>query len=86
MSSCWYFARAAVNSKVLFGVDFVVSGLAEAPSTIREREELQRIQRENIFYTPKAGEVPEIAVPDFLPDLLGWYFPATTEICDFQTA
>ena len=46
-------------------------GLADAPSTIREREELQRMQRENIFYTPTAGEVPEIAVPDFLPDLLG---------------
>ena len=29
------------------------------------------MQRENIFYTPTAGEVPEIAVPDFLPDLLG---------------
>ena len=48
-----------------------ILGPADAPSTIREREELQRMQRENIFYTPTAGEVPEIAVPDFLPDLLG---------------
>ena len=46
-------------------------GLAEAPSTITDREEMQRMQKENLFYTPVAGEVPELAVPDFLPDLLG---------------
>ena len=54
-----------------FYVVILIEGLADAPSTIRDREELQRMQRENIFYTPTAGEVPEIAVPDFLPDLLG---------------
>ena len=27
--------------------------------------------KENYFYSPGMGEVPEIAVPNFLPDLLG---------------
>ncbi len=46
-------------------------GLAEAPSTILQREELHRQIGENYTYMPGMGEVPEIAVPDFLPDLLG---------------
>lgn len=49
----------------------VEEGLAEAPSTITHREELQRMTRENVFYVPTAGQVPEITVPDFLPDLAG---------------
>ncbi|XP_076102834.1 WASH complex subunit 1-like [Mytilus galloprovincialis] len=45
--------------------------LADAPSTIAHREEMQRLQAENYFYMPDIGIVPEIAVPDFLPNLLG---------------
>lgn len=45
--------------------------LADAPSTITQREELQRQQNESFFYMPDIGEVPEITVPDFLPNLLG---------------
>lgn len=45
--------------------------LADAPSTIAHREEMQRLQAENYFYMPDIGNVPEIAVPDFLPNLLG---------------
>ncbi|CAH1784413.1 unnamed protein product [Owenia fusiformis] len=46
-------------------------GLAAAPETILHGEEMQRAQGENYSYIPNIGEVPEIAVPDFLPDLLG---------------
>ncbi|KAK2141543.1 hypothetical protein NP493_5223g00023 [Ridgeia piscesae] len=46
-------------------------GLADAPSTIVQREELNRQVAENYFFVPGMGNVPEIAVPDFLPDLLG---------------
>lgn len=45
--------------------------LADAPSTIAHREEMQRHQVENYFYIPDIGNVPDIAVPDFLPNLLG---------------
>ncbi|XP_035677447.1 LOW QUALITY PROTEIN: WASH complex subunit 1-like [Branchiostoma floridae] len=46
-------------------------GLADAPSTITNREQLERIQAENYFYIPNMGEVPEIDVPNLLPDLPG---------------
>ena len=46
-------------------------GLADAPSTIVQREELNRQVADNYFFVPGMGNVPEIAVPDFLPDLLG---------------
>ena len=49
----------------------VEEGPAEAPSTIVGREELVRQSKENYFYMPGMGDVPEIAVPDFLPDLVG---------------
>ena len=45
--------------------------LADAPHTISQREELQRLAGENYFYSPNLGDVPEIEVPEFLPDLLG---------------
>lgn len=45
--------------------------LAEAPSTITQREELERLTAENYFYSPGMGEVPQISAPDFLPDLGG---------------
>lgn len=47
------------------------SGMAEAPSTIKTNEELQRLQAENYFYVPGIGEVPELDVPIALPNLLG---------------
>ncbi|XP_078678169.1 WASH complex subunit 1-like [Branchiostoma floridae x Branchiostoma belcheri] len=46
-------------------------GLADAPSTITNREQLERIQAENYFYIPNMGDVPEIDVPNLLPDLPG---------------
>ena len=47
------------------------AALADAPTTIKTSEELQRLQAENYFYIPVIEEVPEIAVPDCLPNLLG---------------
>ena len=47
------------------------AAMAEAPTTIKTSEELQRLQAENYFYIPVIEEVPEIAVPDCLPNLLG---------------
>ena len=49
-------------------------GPEEAPQTIIGREDLVRPPKEQYFYTPHIGEVPEIAVPDFLPDLIGKIF------------
>ena len=46
-------------------------GPEEAPQTIIGREDLVRPTKEQYFYSPDIGQVPEIAVPDFLPDLLG---------------
>ena len=53
------------------GAEEEEESLAEAPSTITNREEASRPARENIFYMPQAQAVPEIAVPEFLPDLVG---------------
>ena len=60
-----------VVTKTRTSLDDQDDGLADAPSTITHREELQRQSTENYFYMPGLGEVPEIAVPDFLPDLAG---------------
>ncbi|KAK2141546.1 hypothetical protein NP493_5223g00024 [Ridgeia piscesae] len=43
----------------------------QSTKTIVQREELNRQVAENYFFVPGMGNVPEIAVPDFLPDLLG---------------
>ena len=64
------------NSAVISFLNFFfffsqAEGPEEAPQTIVGREELLRMTKENYFYSPGMGEVPEIAVPDFLPDLLG---------------
>jgi WAS family protein 1 len=45
--------------------------IAEAPSTIVHNEELYRASAENFLYIPELGTVPEIAVPDLLPNLPG---------------
>ena len=47
------------------------AALADAPTTIKTSEELQRMQAENYFYIPSVEAVPDIAVPDCLPNLLG---------------
>lgn len=60
-----------VQRKVRATFDDDSDGLADAPHTIAQREELQRTTGENYFYSPHLGQVPEIEVPDFLPDLLG---------------
>ena len=45
--------------------------LGEAPSTITNREQMERGTAENFLYMPGLGEVPEIDVPAYLPDLPG---------------
>ena len=45
--------------------------IGEAPSTITNREQLERGTADNYFYMPGLGEVPEIDVPVYLPDLPG---------------
>ncbi|XP_040292234.1 WASH complex subunit 1 [Bufo bufo] len=45
--------------------------LFAAPLSISKREQLERQTAENYFYVPDLGEVPEIDVPYYLPDLPG---------------
>ena len=60
-----------VVTKIRSAIEDTDEGLADAPSTILQREELNRQVAENYFFVPGMGHVPEIAVPDFLPDLVG---------------
>uniref|UniRef100_A0A673KA98 WAS protein family homolog 1-like n=1 Tax=Sinocyclocheilus rhinocerous TaxID=307959 RepID=A0A673KA98_9TELE len=43
----------------------------DAPLSITKREQLERQTAENYFYVPDLGQVPEIDVPSYLPDLPG---------------
>ena len=45
--------------------------IGDAPSTITNREQLERATTDNYFYMPGLGAVPEIDVPSYLPDLPG---------------
>nr|XP_033808968.1 WASH complex subunit 1 [Geotrypetes seraphini] len=45
--------------------------LFDAPFSISKREQLERQTTENYFYVPDLGQVPEIDVPAYLPDLPG---------------
>ena len=45
--------------------------MAEAPLSITRGEEMDRLATTNYFYVPNLGEVPEIDVPVYLPDLPG---------------
>lgn len=45
--------------------------LGEAPTTITNREEIERAVADSYLYMPGLGEVPEIDVPAYLPDLPG---------------
>ena len=47
------------------------SQLGEAPTTITNREQIDRAVADNYLYMPGLGEVPEIDVPAYLPDLPG---------------
>jgi WAS family protein 1 len=60
-----------VVTKTRAAVTEGATGPADAPTTIMQNEEMLRQQKENYFYIPDIGNVPEIAVPDFLPNLLG---------------
>uniref|UniRef100_A0A8C8IAD1 WAS protein family homolog 1 n=1 Tax=Oncorhynchus tshawytscha TaxID=74940 RepID=A0A8C8IAD1_ONCTS len=43
----------------------------DAPLSITKREQLERQTAESYFYVPDLGQVPEIDVPSYLPDLPG---------------
>lgn len=45
--------------------------MGQAPTSIMEREQLDPVTGQNFFYIPHLGEVPNIDVPQFLPDLPG---------------
>ncbi|NWX62143.1 WASH1 protein, partial [Promerops cafer] len=45
--------------------------LFDAPLSITKRGQLDRQVTENYFYVPDLGQVPEIDVPSYLPDLPG---------------
>ncbi|XP_007526325.2 WASH complex subunit 1 [Erinaceus europaeus] len=45
--------------------------LFDAPLSISKREQLDQQVPENYFYVPDLGQVPEIDVPSYLPDLPG---------------
>lgn len=46
-------------------------GPDEAPTTITSGEAMESGQRESFNYRPDLGEVPDITLPDTLPDLTG---------------
>ncbi|XP_008310092.2 WASH complex subunit 1 [Cynoglossus semilaevis] len=43
----------------------------DAPLSITKREQLERQTAESYFYVPDLGEVPDLDVPSYLPDLPG---------------
>ena len=45
--------------------------IGAAPMSITQREQMERQGMENYFYVPDLGDVPEIDVPNYLPDLPG---------------
>ncbi|XP_033114646.1 WASH complex subunit 1-like [Anneissia japonica] len=45
--------------------------IGAAPITITQQEQMERMTAENYFYIPNLGDVPEIDVPVYLPDLPG---------------
>uniref|UniRef100_A0A2C9JEA9 WASH1 WAHD domain-containing protein n=1 Tax=Biomphalaria glabrata TaxID=6526 RepID=A0A2C9JEA9_BIOGL len=60
-----------VVTKTRSSIEEEVKAMAEAPSTILRNEDMFRISAENYLYMPEIGTVPEIAVPDLLPNLPG---------------
>jgi WAS family protein 1 len=53
-----------VVTKTRKSIEDETNNLSEAPSTIKQREELMRFTTENYSYNPGIGTVPELAVPD----------------------
>ncbi|CAL1526222.1 unnamed protein product [Lymnaea stagnalis] len=60
-----------VVTKTRSAIEEEVGAMAEAPSTIVHNEEMYRVTADNFLYMPELGSVPEIAVPDLLPNLPG---------------
>ena len=63
-----------VTTKTRAAIEEEEAALAEAPSTIINNEEMLRAAADNFLYMPEIGAVPEIAVPDLLPNLPGETF------------
>ncbi|XP_008576018.1 PREDICTED: WAS protein family homolog 1 [Galeopterus variegatus] len=63
-------AGAVTKTHVMLGAE-TEEKLFDAPLSISKREQLERQVLENYFYVPDLGQVPEIDVPSYLPDLPG---------------
>ncbi|XP_037700979.1 WASH complex subunit 1 isoform X2 [Choloepus didactylus] len=63
-------AGAVTKTHVMLGAE-TEEKLFDAPLSISKREQLERQVPENYFYVPDLGQVPEIDVPSYLPDLPG---------------
>ncbi|XP_006891395.1 PREDICTED: WAS protein family homolog 1-like [Elephantulus edwardii] len=63
-------AGAVTKTHVMLGEE-TEEKLFDAPLSISKREQLEQQAPENYFYVPDLGQVPEIDVPSYLPDLPG---------------
>ncbi|XP_039725088.1 LOW QUALITY PROTEIN: WASH complex subunit 1 [Pteropus medius] len=63
-------AGAVTKTHVMLGAE-TEEKLFDAPLSISKREQLEQQMPENYFYVPDLGQVPEIDVPSYLPDLPG---------------
>nr|XP_058937325.1 WASH complex subunit 1 isoform X4 [Kogia breviceps] len=63
-------AGAVTKTHVMLGAE-TEEKLFDAPLSISKRGQLERQVPENYFYVPDLGQVPEIDVPSYLPDLPG---------------
>lgn len=62
-------AGAVTKTHTMLGTE--EEKLFDAPLSISKREQLEQPAPENYFYVPDLGQVPEIDVPSYLPDLPG---------------
>lgn len=62
-------AGAVTKTHTMLGTE--EEKLFDAPLSISKREQLEQPAPENYFYVPGLGQVPEIDVPSYLPDLPG---------------
>uniref|UniRef100_F1SK83 WASH complex subunit 1 n=1 Tax=Sus scrofa TaxID=9823 RepID=F1SK83_PIG len=63
-------AGAVTKTHVMLGAE-TEEKLFDAPLSISKREQLEQQVKKNYFYVPDLGQVPEIDVPSYLPDLPG---------------
>uniref|UniRef100_A0A8C2NWU5 WH2 domain-containing protein n=1 Tax=Capra hircus TaxID=9925 RepID=A0A8C2NWU5_CAPHI len=63
-------AGAVTKTHVMLGAE-TEEKLFDAPLSISRREQLEQQVPENYFYVPDLGQVPDIDVPSYLPDLPG---------------